>query len=81
MTTALVIDTLSAAVDQVLERVPGDIVLGIPLGIGKPNPFVNALYQRIKADVSRRLVIVTALSLEKPVGVTDRHIPATSASA
>ena len=75
MTTPLVLDTLSAAVDQVLERVPGDIVLGIPLGIGKPNPFVNALYQRIKANAARRLVIVTALSLEKPVGKSEleRH--------
>jgi hypothetical protein len=25
-------------VDHVLDTVPGDIVLGIPLGIGKPNP-------------------------------------------
>jgi hypothetical protein len=40
----------SAAVDHVLDTVPGDIVLGIPLGIGKPNPFVNALYRRIKAN-------------------------------
>lgn len=69
------IDTLSTAVDQVLDRIPGDIVLGIPLGIGKPNPFVNALYERIKANPSRRLRIVTALSLEKPVGHSDleRH--------
>jgi hypothetical protein len=59
----------------VLATVPGDIVLGIPLGIGKPNAFVNALYRRIAADPSRRLTIVTALSLEKPVGKSDleRH--------
>ncbi|RTL39090.1 MAG: acetyl-CoA hydrolase [Burkholderiales bacterium] len=58
--------TVDAAVDAVLARLPGPIVLALPLGIGKPNPFVNRLYQRIKADPSRRLVIVTALSLEVP---------------
>jgi hypothetical protein len=70
-----VMDSIDAAVDAVLEAIPGDIVLGTPLGIGKPNPFINALYQRIKANPSRRLTIVTALSLEKPVGkVTWRGI-------
>jgi hypothetical protein len=56
----------AAAVDHVLDtdNLPGDIVLGIPLGIGKPNPFVNALYRRIKANPARRLRIITALSLE-----------------
>lgn len=62
------IDSIEAAVDRVLDTVPGDIVMGIPLAVGKPNPFVNALYRRIKANPARRLRIVTALSLEKPVG-------------
>ncbi|WP_374437621.1 acetyl-CoA hydrolase/transferase C-terminal domain-containing protein [Inhella sp.] len=64
-------DSLGAAVDAVLARIPGPIVLGLPLGIGKPNPFVNALYRRIKADPTRRLAIVTALSLEKPSGKSE----------
>lgn len=69
------VDSIEAAVDEVLETVPGDIVLGIPLGVGKPNPFVNALYRRLRDDPSRRLRIVTALSLQKPVGKSDieRH--------
>ncbi|MCK6432195.1 MAG: acetyl-CoA hydrolase, partial [Aquabacterium sp.] len=71
MTAPQVIDSIEAAVDAVLDRVDGDIVLGIPLAIGKPNPFVNALYRRIKANPSRRLTIVTALSLEKPVGKSE----------
>lgn len=75
MTPPRVIPSIEAAVDAVLDAVPGDIVLGIPLAIGKPNPFVNALYRRIKANPLRRLTIVTALSLEKPVGKSDleRH--------
>ena len=36
------------------------LLLSIPLGIRKPNPFVNALYDRIKANPTRRLRIVTA---------------------
>ena len=43
------ITSLAAAVDHVLDTIQGPIVLGIPLGVGKPNPFVNALYRRIKA--------------------------------
>lgn len=68
LTAPLYIDAIEAAVDHVLDTVPGDIVLGIPLGVGKPNPFVNALYKRIRGNPARRLRIVTALSLEKPVG-------------
>ncbi|MGD9835857.1 MAG: acetyl-CoA hydrolase, partial [Piscinibacter sp.] len=65
------VDSIEAAVDRVLDTVQGDIVMGIPLAVGKPNPFVNALYRRIKANPSRRLRIVTALSLEKPVGKSE----------
>ncbi len=71
MKKSLSFDSIQASVDHVMATIPGDVVLGIPLGIGKPNPFVNALYQRIKADPTRKLRIVTALSLEKPVGHSD----------
>ena len=61
----LTIDRIEAAVDHVLDTVQGDIVLGLPLGIGKPNPFANALYRRIKANPARKLRIITALSLAR----------------
>lgn len=71
MTAPLTIDSIDAAVDHVLDTIPGDIVLGIPLGVGKPNTFVNALYHRIKNNPQRHLKIITALSLEKPAGKTE----------
>lgn len=58
--------TLEQAVDQVLARIEGSIRLGLPLGLGKPNRFVNALYQRLKTLPERELVIYTALSLARP---------------
>jgi len=71
MTAPLFIDSIEAAVDHVLDTIPGDIVLGIPLAVGKPNPFVNALYRRVKANPARKLRIITALSLLKPVGKSE----------
>lgn len=75
MASPLLIPTLAQAVEHVLATVEGDIVLGLPLGIGKPNPFVNLLYRRIKAmggePNPRRLKIITALSLEKPEGKSE----------
>ncbi|WP_374979807.1 acetyl-CoA hydrolase/transferase C-terminal domain-containing protein [Pseudomonas solani] len=58
--------SLEQAVDEVLRRIEGPIRLGIPLGLGKPNRFVNALYQRVKALPERQLTLYTALSLAKP---------------
>ncbi|MGM9514386.1 acetyl-CoA hydrolase/transferase C-terminal domain-containing protein [Roseateles sp. DB2] len=69
--TAPLVQDLERAVDLILERVPGDIVMAIPLGLGKPNPLVNALYRRVSHLPERRLKIFTALSLEKPVGKSE----------
>jgi hypothetical protein len=40
--------SIERAVDDVLARLPMHIHLGLPLGLGKANRFVNALYQRIR---------------------------------
>jgi acyl-CoA hydrolase len=55
-----------AVVDQALERLGPRIVMGLPLGLGKPNRLINAFYRRAKEDRSIRLDIVTALSLDVP---------------
>ena len=59
-------DALDAVVDRVLERLGKQIVLGLPLGLGKPNRMINAFYRRACDDSSIRLDIVTALSLDIP---------------
>lgn len=58
-------------VDEIVATVGQHIILGIPLGIGKPNPLVNAIYRRVVASPELRLTILTALSLEKPHASSD----------
>lgn len=60
-----------ACVDAILARLGKTIVLGTPLGIGKPNALLNALYRRARDDASIRLDIVTALSLNPPTGKSE----------
>src|ERR1700689_5791516 len=55
-----------AIAEAILRDVGSTIVLGLPLGLGKANHIVNALYKRAPADPSIDLTIFTALSLEKP---------------
>ncbi|GAC1619467.1 MAG: acetyl-CoA hydrolase/transferase C-terminal domain-containing protein [Nevskia sp.] len=59
-----------ACVDAILARLGKRIVLGTPLGIGKPNALLNALYRRAKHDASISLDIITALSLNPPTGAS-----------
>ncbi len=52
--------------DAIVEKVGKTIVLALPLGLGKANHIVNAIYARAAADPSIRLTIFTALTLEAP---------------
>jgi acyl-CoA hydrolase len=64
-------DDCEACVDAILERLGKRIVAGTPLGIGKPNALVNALYRRAKADPSIQLELLTALTLNPPQGKSE----------
>ncbi|WP_433768354.1 acetyl-CoA hydrolase/transferase C-terminal domain-containing protein [Pseudomonas putida] len=58
--------SIEQAVDEVLARLPAHIHMGLPLGLGKPNPFVNALYRRVAQLPQRQLTVYTALCLGRP---------------
>ena len=62
--------TKNAALDAALERVlahGGDhLVVGAPLGLGKPHRVLNALYRRIESAPGKHLTILSALSLARP---------------
>jgi hypothetical protein len=40
------LDDVDLAVDKIVERLGSNIVIGLPLGLGKPVEFVNAFYRR-----------------------------------
>ena len=52
--------------EAIIAAVGHNIVLGLPLGLGKANDVANALYRRAVEDASINLRIFTALTLEKP---------------
>jgi hypothetical protein len=60
------LDSVEACVDRAIEAVGPDLVIGAPLGLGKPVQLLNAFYERVAGDPSLSLHILTALSLEVP---------------
>ncbi|MEO6697971.1 MAG: acetyl-CoA hydrolase/transferase C-terminal domain-containing protein [Paraperlucidibaca sp.] len=57
---------VDSAVDAIIAAVGKKLVVGMPLGLGKPPELINAIYDRAVADPSLSLTILTALSLEIP---------------
>jgi len=59
-----------ASVDECVARIfahaQGTLRLATPLGLGKPNVLLNAIYRHAARDPSLRLDIYTALSLARP---------------
>jgi Acetyl-CoA hydrolase/transferase C-terminal domain len=52
--------------EDIIRDVGTNLVVGLPLGLGKANHIVNALYTRAAADRSIKLIFFSALTLEKP---------------
>ncbi|MGQ0685977.1 acetyl-CoA hydrolase/transferase C-terminal domain-containing protein [Bradyrhizobium sp.] len=55
-----------AVVDEIIRDVGKNLMVGLPLGLGKANHIVNALYARAAADPSIKLTLFSALTLENP---------------
>lgn len=57
--------------DAILRDCGRELVVGLPLGLGKANHIANALCERAAQDDAIRLTIFTALTLEKPAPKSD----------
>jgi Acetyl-CoA hydrolase/transferase C-terminal domain len=55
-----------AIAEDIVRDVGTTLVVGLPLGLGKANHIINALYARAAADRTIRLTLLSALTLEKP---------------
>lgn len=56
----------AAVVDDIIRETGPRLTVGLPLGLGKANHIVNALYCRAAADSDLDLTFFAALTLEKP---------------
>lgn len=66
--TAPTYDDVESLVDDIINRLGTEIVVGTPLGVGKANRILNELVERAVANPEIDLEIWTALSLTKPTG-------------
>jgi hypothetical protein len=55
-----------AIAEDIIRDVGPNLVVGLPLGLGKANHIINALYARAAADRTVNLTLFSALTLEKP---------------
>jgi acyl-CoA hydrolase len=71
-----ILSSVAQCVEETFAVVGPHLVLGAPLGLGKPVQLINAFYQRVAADSSLSLHIVTALCLEvpKPSSPVEEHL-------
>ena len=63
-----ILQSADKLVDALIESVGNNIVLGLPIGIGKAVHVADALFERAAADDAVSLTIFTGLTLEAPRG-------------
>jgi acyl-CoA hydrolase len=59
-------DDFEVTARKIIERVGKDVIIAVPLGIGKPIGLLNALYRLALQDKTINLTIMTALTLARP---------------
>ena len=62
---------VDACVNRILAWARGDLRVAAPLGLGKPNVLLNALFRRAAAEPGLALHVFTALSLTRPAAESD----------
>ena len=60
------LDLYEVAAEEIIRQVGNHIVIGVPLGLGKPIGILNALYYIATLDQSIRLTIITGLTFSRP---------------
>ena len=65
------LDSVGECVEATLSRVGREVVMLLPLALGKPNPLANEFFRRAVREPSLKLKIFTALSLRKPAWTSD----------
>jgi acyl-CoA hydrolase len=63
--------SVDACVARILAQAGGELRIAAPLGLGKPNVLLNALYRHVAGDTALRLDLFTALSLSTPQAKSD----------
>ena len=71
MAETLRVGGVDACVERILAWAGTDLRVAAPLGLGKPNVLLNALYRRAVAQSGLTLHLFTALSLTRPVAGSD----------
>jgi acyl-CoA hydrolase len=64
------VSRVDACVERILACAGNGLRVAAPLGLGKPNVLLNALYRRAVADPGLILHLYTALSLSRPVATS-----------
>ncbi|MBT3983986.1 MAG: hypothetical protein HOE90_21705 [Bacteriovoracaceae bacterium] len=65
------LSSVDECVEKLIQKVGKTLLVGTPLGAGKANHMLNAIYHKAKKDSSIKLTIYTALTLQKPSGSSD----------
>ncbi len=65
------VSRVDACVERILAWAGTDLRVAAPLGLGKPNVLLNALYRRAVAEPGLTLHLYTALSLTRPAAESD----------
>jgi acyl-CoA hydrolase len=71
MAATLRVNRLDACMEQIREWAGAELRVAAPLGLGKPNVLLNALYRRAAAEPGLVLHLYTALSLTRPAAESD----------
>lgn len=57
----------ASCAEAIVDRVGHELVVAVPIGIGKPNLLLNALYRLVENDRRLKMTIFTGLTLVRPM--------------